>query len=226
MKRRPWTDEQISLLREFYPHFPTTTVAQAVGRPQDSCYRKAFELGLKKTERYLASDDACRLSSSRRTEAMKATQFKPGLQPWNKGVQGSTGTHPNCRATQFAKGRPPSDAHNYVQVGSHRISKDGYLERKVTDDPSVFPARRWVAVHRLVWQEAYGEIPAGHVVVFKTGRRTADLELITLDIVELVTRRELMQRNTYHRYPKEVARLVQLKGAITRQVNRIAKESR
>ena len=37
----------------------------------------------------------------------------------------------------------------------------------------------------------------------------------------LMTRAELMKRNSYHnRYPKEVARLVQLRGAVTRQINK------
>lgn len=41
-----------------------------------------------------------------------------------------------------------------------------------------------------------------------------------------MSRHENMRRNSYHtNYPPEVARLVQLKGAISRQVNRIKKEA-
>jgi hypothetical protein len=29
-----------------------------------------------------------------------------------------------------------------------------------------------------------------------------------------------MNRNTYHNYPKEIANLVQLRGALTRQINK------
>lgn len=223
-RRQLWTDEQISLLREFYPHFKTEKVAQAVGRSVDQCYQKAQRLGLSKTERYLASDDACRVSASRRTPAMQATQFKPGQKAWNHGTHYTAGGR--SAETRFKPGRPAEEARNYVPIGSLRVNADGYLERKTTDDPSMYPARRWVAVHRLVWMEANGSVPDGHVVVFKPGRRTAVLEQITSDAVELVSRVELMKRNTVHaRYPKEVAQLVQLKGAIKRQVNRLAKES-
>lgn len=219
MTRRFWTEEEISLLREFYPHFRTEKVAQAVGRPVGSCYQKAAQLGLQKTERYLASDDACRVSASRRTPAMTATQFKPGQVSWNKGTHFVAGGR--SAETRFKPGAQPR---NWVPIGSHRINGDGYLDRKVTDDGR--GPRDWVSVHRLVWIEANGPVPDGHVVVFKPGRRTTELEQITLDGVELVSRVELMQRNTLHnRYPKEVAQLIQLKGAIKRQVNRLAKET-
>lgn len=222
--RRRWTEEEISLLREFYPHFHTEKVAQAVGRSVGQCYQKAAALGLVKTERYLASDEACRVSSSRRTPAMAATQFKPGQTSWNKGTHFNAGGR--SAETRFKKGRPAEESANYLPIGSHRLSKDGYLERKLTDDPSIVPARRWVGVHRLVWTEAHGEIPPEHVVVFKAGRRTSVLEEIVPDALEVVSRSELMRRNSYHtNYPPEVRALVQLKGAIKRQVNRIAKES-
>ena len=221
-----WTEDELDWLRLCYPHMHTSKIAATIGRTVGQCYQKAAALGLVKTPEYLASDAACRVSASRRTAAMDARQFKPGQTPWNKGSKGVVGVQEACRATQFKAGRPAHEASNYVPIGSHRPSKDGYLERKITDDPSLTPARRWVAVHRLVWIEANGAVPDGHVVVFRPGRRTTVLENITLDAVEIVTRAELMSRNTYHRYPKEVAQLVQLKGAITRQVNRIAKEAR
>lgn len=69
----------------------------------------------------------------------------------------------------FKPGRHASQARNYLPIGSLRCSKDGYVERKVTDDPSLVPARRWVAEHRLIWEAANGPIPEGHVVVFLDG---------------------------------------------------------
>ena len=80
-------------------------------------------------------------------------------------------------------------------------------------------------MHALVWMEAHGPILPGHVVVFRPGRHTTDIERITLDAVELVTRAELMKRNSVHSvYGPEVARLVQLRSAVTRQINRKLKE--
>jgi hypothetical protein len=106
-----------------------------------------------------------------------------------------------------------------------RVCSDGYLERKLTDDPAIVPARRWVAVHRIVWEAAHGPIPAGHIVCFKPGKKTAVLEEVTSDRLECITRAENARRNHPRNHSPELARLVQLKGAITRQVNRIAREA-
>lgn len=224
MVKARWTDEQVSLLREFYPHFHTAKVAQAVGRPVDSCYRKAQQLGLAKTPRYLASDEACRVSASRRTPAMQATQFQKGQAAWNKGLRGVVGVQEACRATQFKKGRPASEARNYQPIGTVRLCRDGYLERKVTDDHPV-PARRWVAVHRLVWEAEHGSIPRGSIVVFRPGMKTVIEADVTTDRLECITRAENARRNHPRSKSPELARLVQLKGAITRQVNRITREA-
>ena len=156
---------------------------------------------------------------------MVGARFKPGQAPWNKGTPGSTGLHPNCRKTQFKKGRAPQEARNYAPIGSLRLNKDGHLERKMTDDLTLASSRRWSPVYRLVWEAAHGPIPAGHMVVFKPGQKTAVLEQITLDRLEQISRADNVRRNDPKNKHPELARLVQLKGAITRQVNRINKEA-
>jgi hypothetical protein len=153
------------------------------------------------------------------------TRFRPGHTTWNKGTKGLVGVQEACRATQFKPGRPACEARNYRSIGSVRINGDGYLERKITDDPQIAPARRWVAVHRLVWEAAHGPMPEGHVVVFREGKRTTDIAQLTVDAVELVSRKELMSRNTLHNLPKPIAELIQLRGALNRQINRKAKEA-
>ena len=80
-------------------------------------------------------------------------------------------------------------------------------------------------MHRLVWMAANGPLPAGHIVVFKPGRRTTELEAITLDAVELISRAENMRRNSVHQLPPELARLVQLRGVLIKTINRKAKEA-
>lgn len=76
------------------------------------------------------------------------------------------------------------------------------------------------------WRGPAGRGTAWHgVVVFRAGRRTTDPALITPDALELVTREELMRRNTVHRLPREVAQAVQLVGALRRQINRRTKDA-
>lgn len=226
MNGTPWPPEAVETLRRMYPDNQTSDVARAVNRTVAQVYAKAADLGLHKSDAFMKSDRSGRIQRGRTDPRMVATQFKTGHNSWNKGTKGLTGTHPNCCRTQFKKGEMRGAAqHNYVPIGSYRLSKDGYLEQKVTDDQPV-PARRWVGVHRLVWEAVNGPVPRGHVVCFLPGRRSAELEKITLDAVELVSRAELARRNHPRSRDPELAKLVQLKGAITRQVNRITREAK
>ncbi|WP_237736750.1 hypothetical protein [Delftia acidovorans] len=61
--------------------------------------------------------------------------------------------------------------------------------------------------------------------MFRPGHRTTQEAAITADRLECISRAENARRNHPARKSPELAKLVQLKGAITRQVNRIAKES-
>lgn len=218
--RQFWTDEDLFVLRRRFPHERTDDVARALGRPYSAVAQKAASLGLVKTPEYLASPAAHRWDGRKG----EGTRFQPGQTAWNKGVRGVVGVQEACRATQFKPGRPAHEARNYQPIGTLRLCRDGLLEQKVTDDPTVVPARRWVAVHRLVWERVNGPIPAGHAVVFKPGMRTAVEDEITADRLECITRRDLMLRNTVHRYGPEIAKVAQLRGAINRQINQRSKE--
>lgn len=216
---KPWTEGELSTLRARYPDERAADVARALGRTVSQVYQAAQRHGLKKSEAFKASELSARIRRGKRSAAMASTQFKKGQVPFNKG----THFHAGGRSveTQFKKGEMRGAAqHNYVPIGSERISKDGYLERKVTDDHPV-PTRRWTAVHRIVWEAAHGPIPPGFIVVFKPGMRTKVADEITADKLELISRAENMRRNSYHNnYPKEVAQLIQLKGALNRKINR------
>lgn len=207
--RTPWQPHELVILAETYQTLTKKAVKELLNNERciGAIYNKAKELGIKKSK-----DVAAR------------TQFKKGFTPWNKGVPKSTGIHQNSRKTQFKKGRLPQDHANYRPIGSIRFCKrDGLLYRKVSDDRSLSSNRGWEAVHRLVWIEAHGQIPPGHVVRFKKGQKTIIEEEITLDKIECIPRRENMDRNSYWKtMPREVAELYQLKGAITRQINKIA----
>jgi hypothetical protein len=213
--RRPWGRLQDDLLRELYADMLTRVLAIVTKRSERGVYERARSLGLKKSAAYLSSEHAGRLGAH--TVRGVGTRFKPGHQPWNKGKPFIAGGR--SAQTRFRPGRPAHDARNYRPIGDLRINADGYLERKVTDDPTLVPARRWVGVHRLVWEAANGPVPPGHVVTFKPGRRTTDPDQITLDAVELTARVDLMRRNTRHNYPPEVSALMQLRGALNRKIN-------
>jgi hypothetical protein len=221
--RRYWTDDEIALLRDMYPECHAADVGAWLLRGMDQVYQAAAKHGLHKSAAYLASDTACRIQRGKQHPSMIASRFQPGIVPWNKGTHYVAGGRSG--ETRFKRGRKPEESRNYLPIGSLRVCADGYLERKFTDDQSIVPARRWVAVHRLVWEASVGPIPKGHIVRFRDRMKTTVLEEITVDRLECITRAEHARRNHPRSHSPELARLVQLKGAITRQVNRITREA-
>lgn len=204
-----YAESSMSRLRGLLPH-----------RNERMIFNRATHLGLKKSKQFMSE-----VHGSRLQKTAQQTRFKPGHEAWNKGVKQSTGTHPNCRKTQFKRGERHGAAQfNYVPIGTERV-RDGLLVRKVTDE-GAYPAARWVPVSRIVWEAANGKIPDGHIVRFKEGQHTTERDLITPDRLELVSKAENMRRNSYHtRYPKEVAQLIQLKGAFNRKINNRVREA-
>lgn len=221
MSRMRWNKQSDQSLRDLYPHYSAEACALALGCNVSSVYNRANALGLKKSNEFMRSELSGRLGRGQGA----STRFQKGHRTWNKGLRFEAGGR--SPETRFKPGRKPHEAHNYLPIGSFRVAPDGVLERKVTDDPSVVPSKRWVAVHRLVWIEANGPVPAGHAVAFKPGMRTADPDLITLDRVELITRAELMRRNSYHtNFPPEARKLIQLRGALSRKIKRTQESMR
>ena len=218
--RRRWTEYEDEVLRQHYATTLTVDLAELLCHTLSSTHQRARKLGLFKSIDFI--QETARARSAKPDHGGRAHQFKPGVPSWSKGLKGRVGVQEACKATQFKKGRPASEARNYVPIGTLRLSKDGYLERKVSDDPGIYPARRWVALHRLVWEAVNGPVPDGCIVVFKPGAKTADPEAVTADRLECLTRRENMLRNTYHRYGPEIAKVIQLRGAINRQINKRA----
>ena len=224
MSRRRWTSAEDQVLRERYPDECAADLVQALGHPLTSVYQRARKLGLEKSEAFRASEKSGQIQRGRTNPRMVATQIQKGAKPWNKGIPGSCGTHPNCKAHQFRKGKLQGRALQVVQpIGAERVTKDGILQRKVNNDMPF--QRRWKSVHSLVWEATFGPIPTGHKVVFRPGQHTSVAALITPGKLELVTHAELMRRNSYHtRYPKEVGQLIQLRGALNRKINRLAED--
>lgn len=218
--KRTWSEDELALLRANYASMRTADLAAVLGINLILVYRRASLLGLRKSAEFEASDKSGRLFKGGTLGQL--TQFAPGQKPWNSGTHYVAGGR--SAETQFKAGRKPEENRNYLPLGTLRLSKDGYLERKMTNDQNLMPARRWQFVHRLVWEAANGPIPAGHMVVFRAGQFTNQVELLSVDRLDCISRAENARRNSLWRSDPEMMRLYQLKGAIKRQVNRI-KES-
>lgn len=87
--------------------------------------------------------------------------------------------------------------------------------RKLIDDPSIFPVKRWRPVHVIVWEAAHGTVPDGHIVILRPGMKTFVAADITADRLEVAIMAENMRRNTFHnRYTPEVKELIHLRRAL------------
>lgn len=217
-----WSEAEVDLLRKTFANTLTADIALACGKNSAAVSRKAAELGLVKERDFIAS--TARDRSLTPGHGGERTRFAPGSTPHNKGTRRPGWAPGNMASTQFKANRAASEAKNYRPIGSHRINADGHVERKMTDDPSIVPARRWTPVYRLVWEQAYGPIPSGHIVRFKPGMHTTDPDLITAEKLVCLSRTDHMRAHTFHQYGPEIAAVVQLRGAITKQINKREKE--
>nr|WP_313269024.1 HNH endonuclease signature motif containing protein [Stenotrophomonas geniculata] len=225
MNGRIWSADEDETLRINWPRFPAFLIAHVLGRGRASIYRRAAQLGLKKADDF-ETQPLARLWNGTEEPASVAARFKPGQIPTNKGLRRPGWASGRMKETQFKKGRPASESRNYVPIGTEKVDpKRKVLMRKITDDPDIFPVKRWRPVHVMVWEQMHGEVPQGHIVVFRPGLKTFAAAEITPDRLELVTLAENMRRNSFHnRYPPEIKELIRLKARITRRVNARTKE--
>lgn len=214
VKRRLWTISEDEILWARYPHEPTQNIARLLNRSIPQVYRKAWILGLKKSDEYLASPHACRLR--RGDKVGWAHRFQKGHIPANKGLRRPGWAPGRMAVTQFKKGeRRGAALRNWKSIGTVLPDTDGYMRRKIAEGVGGFGNQRvWEFVHRRVWEDAHGPIPPGYVVVFKDGDKTNT----ALENLELISRRDLMSRNTVHNYPPELAQVIQLAGALKRKI--------
>lgn len=209
-----WTEERLELLHRCYADYSTDDLAFILGLRTEQVGAKANSLGLHKSAKYLATAVGCALV--RPGAGGREHRFAKGLVPWNKGKKGVAGVQAACRATQFKPGQAPA---NTLPIGSTKFDKSGVLLQKVSDAKGN-GSKRWRAVHELVWVRANGPVPEKHIVVFKPGMKTNVLEEITLDKVECISLAENMKRNTIHNLPPELKQIVQLRGVLTRAINK------
>jgi hypothetical protein len=203
-----WEQWQIDLLIELYPNTLTEEIAKKLGRKIYSVRNKAYSLRLKKSKEFTSMTG--KMSSN--NPNCIASRFKKGQTPPNKGKKWdeflSKESQKKCREACFKKGNIPE---NHKQIGYERII-GGYIQIK-TKEPNVFEFK-----HRIVWEQHHGKIPEGYNIQFKDGNR----KNCDIDNLYIISRsKQLRTENSMHaRYPKEITKIIQIKGALTRQINK------
>ena len=119
--------------------------------------------------------------------------FEKGDPTWNKGLKGYMGAN----RTSFKKGRVPQ---NHKPVGYERTTVDGYIEIK-TAEPNIFELK-----HRLIYEQHFGPIPAGHAIKFKDGNsQNLDIEnMVLMSRGELAVLNKCYSFNSAHTEAKPV----------------------
>lgn len=218
MMRRYWTPNEIETLRHLYPDTPTWEIARQLGRTVRSIFQQANSIGVRKSQKFLASPASGRLRPGANIGGK--TKFKHGHAPWNKGKQFDAGGRSS--ETRFKKGSLAGNARALLKpLGYERINKDGIRERKTTMDGP--PHKRWEAIHRIIWREANGPIPNGSIIRYIDG----DHNNITLENLEIVTRAENAVLNTikYNDYSPEIKPSVLLVTRIELQRKRLTERT-
>jgi hypothetical protein len=204
-----WTSEEIQYLHANYADNFTEDVAKALKKSVKSVYAKAYSLDIRKSKSHHKKVMA--KTSIRIREGAKIHRYAKGHEPANKGKKMPAEIYAKVAPTMFGKGHKP---HNFRPVGSERLTKDGYLERKVADP------KTWRAVHILVWEAAHGPVPAKHKVIFKDNNKLNN----ELNNLECVSYADAMLRNSIIRYPADLRFAMKTLKKLKRQINNGTKQ--
>lgn len=214
---RAYPADHVAIVKELYPTTDTAQIAEKLGKPIHYVYGLAERHGIKKTEEYKAQ--VLQGLGKKLVKSGLGHRFKKGHVPANKGLRRPGWGPGRMKETQFKKGvRQGVATKLYKPIGSERLSKEGYRERKVNDDLPL--QARWKAVHRIVWEEHNGPIPKGMKIAFRDG----DKLNCSIENLELVSSADMMSRNTFHNYPEPVKQQIHVLAGFKRKLNNYAKK--
>jgi hypothetical protein len=202
MKGKPWTPEQVRILRDLYPHKRTVDIVDAVGHPVNSIYQKAAQIDIHKTQEFMNSEACGQFVKGKQNGAR--SQFAKGGIPWNKGMKG---LQIGGESTKFKKGNTPL---NHKPVGTVVIRADGYSKTKIAE-PNV-----WELTHRVVWMQEGRELPAHPAVIrFKDGNP----QNCGIENLEVSSKIAMMAANSVQVLPTNLRRAIHLHGVLIRKIN-------
>jgi len=143
-----YTDEERAFMAAFVPGHSYKEIASAFTE------RFGWEISIGQINSYI---------SNHHLNTGRTGQFEKGHVPANKGKRMGAAAYEKCAQTMFRKGNIPG---NHKEVGSERISRDGYIEVKVAE-PNM-----WKPKHRVVWERENGPVPKGCIIIFRDNDKT------------------------------------------------------
>jgi hypothetical protein len=194
--RTTFSEEESEFIKENYLTMPVKTIATHINRSGTGVKVRMRQLNLVVPREIIE-------------QRKKDSMFKKGMIPVNKGKKQheymSAESIEKTKATRFQKGQKPT---NTKYDGHERISKDGYVEIRVSEG-------NYQLKHRVVWESVNGKIPKGHCISFKDGNPSN----VNITNLELISREENMFRNSKHNYPQEIIPSLVLLNKLNKQIN-------
>ena len=207
--RTTFTDEQDEIIKDNYLEIPVKRLAAILGKKHDiSVHTRIRQLGL--------------IIPPEIVEKRKLSRFfKKGHTPYNKGLKQidflSEEQIEVSKKTQFKKGHIPATA--VRKPGTIRVRGYGQGKKRKRVNYKVqfiqLEDFSWQPLHIHNWEKINGKVPEGYVLWFKDGV-TMNAES---DNIELITREESIKRNSIHRYPEDLKKIMFLKGKLNQMIN-------
>lgn len=137
--------------------------------------------------------------------------FQKGNVPSNKGKKMPKELYNKAKPTMFKSGHKPA---NTRPVGTIEKRSDTYWWKKISEDK--VPARRnWKQIHRILWEEANGPVPEGHVIIFKDG----NTDNLDLDNLMMVTMQERLLMARHGLFVKDYPELTESGAVLAKLMN-------
>lgn len=199
-----FTKKEDQYLRDNYLLLPSCAMSRMLERSKSSARQRMKLLGIKVPAELIE-------------QFKKQSHFKVGIPASNKGLKQtqymSAAAIEKVSKSWFKPGANPSNTkHDGVITMRLDKTKKRYQFIRVSE-------ANWIPLHRHNWMQINGAIPNGMKLIFKDG----DTLNCSINNLELLTAAELMKRNSLHNYPKPLAMMVQLRGALNRQINKQSK---
>jgi len=206
--RALWTDAEIWRFLALYPDASNASLARRFQRTLPSITAMSGVIGVHKSAEYLARLN--RRLGRRLQKFGRAYRFPPGHVPSTLGLRRPGWAPGRMRETQFQKGHQ----RNFTfEIGALRLNADGIVDMKIRHAPG---ATAWRAFHRILWEDAHGPVPPGHIVRFRDGDRFN----LDLDNFELISFENNMRRNSIHNLPAPLKTTIHALGVLRRKLNR------
>ena len=168
-----WTNEEKEYLKEITPGHHYKEIQELMSKK----YNLDFTLN-----QIMGAINRCKLNTGFNG------QFGKSHIPFNKGAKGIW--YEGSEKTWFLKGHEPI---NHREIGSERVTVDGYIEVKVAEP------HKWRTKHQVVWKEHNGPIPKNHVVIFGDGNKLNydinNLILVSRSQLLILNRNKLIQND-------------------------------